>query len=61
MTSHDAQSQGANPSNRSTAATSAAFDDLAPRPVTALDLFFELVFVAPFGLEESKEFHPTLE
>jgi hypothetical protein len=45
MTSHDAQSQGANPSNRSTLATPAAFDDLAPRPVTVLDLLFNLVSV----------------
>jgi low temperature requirement protein LtrA len=45
MTSHDAQSQGANPSNRGTLATPAAVDDLPPRPVTALELFFDLVFV----------------
>jgi low temperature requirement protein LtrA len=45
MTSRDAQSQGANPSNRGTLATPAAVDDLAPLPVTALDLFFDLVFV----------------
>ena len=45
MASHDAQSQGANCSNRGTPATPAALDDLAPRPVTALELFFDLVFV----------------
>lgn len=45
MTSHDAQSQGADPSTRRTPATPAALDDLAPRPGTTLELFFDLVFV----------------
>jgi hypothetical protein len=45
MTSHDAQSQGANPSTRGALATPAATDDLAPRPVTTLELFFDPVFV----------------
>ena len=45
MTSHDSQSQGANHSNRGTPATPAALDDLAPQPVTTLELSFDLVFV----------------
>lgn len=44
MTSHDAQSQGADPSTRRMLATPAAHDELAPRPVTTFELFFDLVF-----------------
>ncbi|HET7553571.1 MAG TPA: low temperature requirement protein A [Gemmatimonadaceae bacterium] len=54
MTSHAAQSQGANPSNCGTSATPAAFDDLAPRPVTTIELFFDLVFV--FTITQLREF-----
>ncbi len=45
MTSQDAQSQGANPSTRGTRATPAASNDRAPRFVTTLELFPDLVFV----------------